>query len=92
LKTTLIFALHGALAGIVVASFVVPPALSWYSEPGGLPRGAQIPAVVQIPEVIRYATTTLMRWQAIAAGIGGVVGVVLGIGVARRGRQRVMGE
>jgi hypothetical protein len=87
-KTTLIFTLLGALAGIVVASYVVPPALSWYAEPGGLPYGAQIQAVVQIPEVIRYATTKLMRWQAIAAAIGAVAGFVLGIAVTRSGRKQ----
>ena len=55
-KTVLIFLLVGALLGVIAASYIVPPALSWYSEPAGLPNGAQIQALVQIPEVIRYAT------------------------------------
>ncbi len=55
MKTIAILALTGALVGLIVASFIVPPALAWYSSPGGLPQGAQIQAVVQIPEVIRYA-------------------------------------
>jgi hypothetical protein len=59
MKTTVILMLAGAIAGAVVASFIVPPALAWYSSPGGLPEGAQIQAVVQIPEVIRYATDGL---------------------------------
>lgn len=79
IKTTVIFMLVGALLGIVVASFAVPPALSWYSEPGGLPKGAQIQAVVQISEVIRYSTSKLIYWQAISAGIGALAGLVLGI-------------
>jgi hypothetical protein len=88
MKTTAIFVLLGALAGIAVASLVVPPALSWYSTPGGLPKGAQIQALVEIPEVIRYTTSKLIRGQMIGAGIGSVIGLVLGIIVGRSGRHR----
>jgi hypothetical protein len=77
MKNALIFALAGALLGIVIASFIVPPALVWYSEPGGLPGGAQVQALVQIPDVIRYTTGKLLRGQM----IGGVVGAVLGLGL-----------
>lgn len=87
MKTALIFALLGALAGIVVASFVVPPALSWYSEPGGIPGGGQVQALVQIPQVIRYATSKLLFAQTVAACLGAAAGLVLGIAVARRGRR-----
>ena len=34
MKTVLIFVLAGALMGVIVASLVVPPALSWYTAPG----------------------------------------------------------
>ena len=88
MKTVLIFLLLGALLGIAAASFVVPPALSWYTAPGGLPQGAQIQAVVQIPEVIRYATTKLINGQMIGGGIGAVAGLVLGAFIARRGRGK----
>lgn len=88
MKTTLIFVLAGALVGIVVASFVVPPALAWYTSPGGLPQGAQIQAVVQIPEVIRYATSKLMRGQFIGGVIGGGIGLALGVVLSMRGRRR----
>ena len=87
MKTTVIFVLLGALAGIAIASLVVPPALSWYSTPGGLPKGAQIQALVEIPEVIRYTTSKLIRGQMIGAGIGSVIGLVLGIVVGRSGRR-----
>jgi len=87
-KTIVIFVLLGALAGIAVASLVVPPALSWYSAPGGLPKGAQIQAIVEIPEVIRYSTSKLIRGQMIGAGIGGVIGLALSIVVGRSGRRR----
>ena len=74
----LVFVLAGALLGIVVASLVVPPALSWYTTPGGLPQGAQIQALVQIPEVIRYSTGRLIQGQMIGAAIGAVAGLGLG--------------
>jgi ABC-type nitrate/sulfonate/bicarbonate transport system permease component len=85
MKTLLIWALAGALGGIATASIIVPPALSWYSAPGGLPKGAQIQALVEIPEVIRYSTGRLIRGQAIGAVVGAVLGVVVGV-VGRRRR------
>jgi hypothetical protein len=86
-KTTVILMLLGALIGIVLASYIVPPALSWYTAPGGLPQGTQIQALVQIPDVIKYATGRLIRGQMIGAGIGVVAGLALGITIAvkRRG-------
>ena len=88
MRTTAIFVLAGALLGVFIASFIVPPALAWYSSPGGLPQGAQIQAVVQIPEVIRYATSHLIRGQAIGAVIGGAAGFVLGLFVHAPSRRR----
>jgi len=79
MKMTLLLMLAGALIGVVAASFIVPPALAWYTAPGGLPQGAQIQAVVQIPEVIRYATTRLLHGQLIGAAIGAVIGMVAGV-------------
>ncbi len=79
MKTTVIFVLAGALVGAVIASLIVPSALAWYSTPGGLPQGAQIQALVQISEVIRYATGRLIRWQAIGAAIGAAAGLGLAI-------------
>jgi hypothetical protein len=75
MKNALILMLAGAIVGAAVASFIVPPMLSWYTEPGGLPKGAQVQAVVQIPEVVRYVTSRLLWGQA----IGGVIGAVLGL-------------
>jgi hypothetical protein len=88
MKTALIFLLLGALLGIAAASIVVPPALSWYTAPGGLPQGAQIQAVVQIPEVIRYATARLINGQMIGGGIGAVAGLLLGAFIASSGRGK----
>ena len=80
--------LTGALLGIAVASFVVPSALAWYTAPGGLPKGAQIQAMVEIPEVIRYATDRLIRSQEIGAAIGAAIGLGLGIFLAATTRSR----
>jgi hypothetical protein len=87
-KTIFILVLVGAIVGATIASFVVPPALAWYTSPGGLPQGAQIQAVVQIPEVIKYATGRLIRGQLIGGGIGASVGLVVGLMIFFRGRQR----
>src|SRR5204862_3101019 len=76
---TLILVLAGALVGIFVASWIVPPALAWYSTPGGLPQGAEVQAVVQISEVIRYSTSRLIRGQLIGAAIGASIGLAVGI-------------
>jgi hypothetical protein len=86
---TLTFTLIGALLGIVIASLVIPPALSWYTAPGGLPQGTQIQALVQIPEVIAYATGRLIRGQAIGAAAGAIVGGIVSILVSRRRVVRV---
>ena len=84
----LILTLAGALLGVVAASYIVPPALTWYSEPGGLPGGAQVQALVQVPEVIRYSTSKLLRGQTIGGAIGGILGLALGVVLAYRGRKR----
>ena len=87
-KTTIILVLAGAIIGAVVASYVVPPALAWYTAPGGLPEGAQIQAIVQIPEVIRYSTGRLIRGQLIGGAIGATVGLIVGIALSVRSRPK----
>jgi hypothetical protein len=88
MKNVLILVLAGALLGVVVTSMVVPPALSWYTTPGGLPQGAQIQALVQIPDVIRYATGKLLRAQAIGGGLGAILGLVGGVVWMRRSARQ----
>jgi hypothetical protein len=92
MKTATILTLAGALLGIVIASWIVPPALAWYTTPGGLPRGAEVQAVVQISEVIRYSTNRLIRGQLIGAGIGAGLGLVSGILLDVRSRRRPTGS
>ena len=78
-KTHVIFMLLGALLGAAAASAIVPPALTWYASPGGLPEGAKVQVIVQVPEIMRYATSQLILGQAIGAGIGAAAGLVIGI-------------
>jgi len=87
-KTTIILVLAGAIIGAVIASYVVPPALAWYTAPGGLPEGAQIQAIIQITEVIRYSTGRLIRGQLIGAAIGATVGLIVGIALGVRSRPK----
>jgi hypothetical protein len=91
MKTVIIFVLLGAILGAAAASVIVPPTLSWYNETGFLSQSgqaSQVQALVNIPLVIRYATTRLIRGQLIGAALGGVGFLVLGIIVAASGRRR----
>src|SRR4051812_48754196 len=90
MKTTIIWMLAGALLGVVVASYVVPPAMSWYAEPGGVPGGANVQSLVQIPEVMKYTTEKLLRGQFIGGVIGSVAGLALAITMGVRRRKTVM--
>lgn len=92
MKNHVIFLLIGAILGAAVASIVVPPGLSWYATPGGLPKGAQVQVVVQMPEVIHYATSKLIIGQSIGAGLGAVValGFSLFLGSRRRKPQAAL--
>jgi hypothetical protein len=92
MKTLVIWILTGALVGIVAASVIAPPALSWYSAPGGLPEGAQIQAIVEIPEVIRYATGKLMRAQLFGAAIGAGLGAIAAFMTTRKGTMPAAGS
>ncbi|HWZ85968.1 MAG TPA: hypothetical protein VN032_07205 [Thermoanaerobaculia bacterium] len=92
MKGILIWILAGALLGAVAASFIVPPMLSWYNEAGYLAKGGQPAAMVNLPEVVRYATGKLIRGQAIGAGIGAVVFCVLGLAFGGRSRRRKAGD
>ena len=87
MKLTLILVLAGALLGAAIASWIVPPELAWYTTPGGLPRGAEVQAVVQISEVIRYSTSRLIRGQLMGAGIGAAIGLASGIFLDVRSRR-----
>jgi hypothetical protein len=44
--------------------------------------------MVNLPEVVRYSTTRLIRGQAIGGAIGAIVFFALGLAVGGRGRRR----
>ena len=88
MKGAVIWILAGALAGIVAASFIVPPMLSWYNEAGFLAQGGQAAAMVNLPEVVRYSTSRLIRGQAIGAVIGAAVFFALSLAFGSRRRRR----
>ena len=50
----------GAIVGMVVASFVVPPLLVWYNEPGAITPGRQTQMICNIPTLIHYTTQRLL--------------------------------
>ncbi|MFP2912239.1 hypothetical protein ACLESD_45900 [Pyxidicoccus sp. 3LFB2] len=82
-KTLLNFVLAGALLGIVVASWMGPAFLGWYNE---TPFATQ--TMCNLPEVIQRTTSSLLSYQAIGAGAGSLVMLVLGILFVRRASRR----
>ncbi len=77
--------LIGALVGAVTASFVVPPFLSWYNEPGAINAGKQVETLCNIPELIHYTASRLLRGQLVGAFIGALVGLVVALMRSRHG-------
>ena len=74
--TILLYMLIGALVGVVGASLVVPPFLSWYNEPGAINAGKQVETLCNIPELIHYTASRLLRGQLIGAVIGALLGLI----------------
>ena len=44
-----------ALVGVVAASLIIPPFLSWYNEQGAINAGKQVETLCNLPELIRLA-------------------------------------
>jgi len=88
MKSLVIWVLAGALIGVAAASFIVPPMLSWYNEAGYLSQGGQPAAMVNLPEVVKYSTSRLIRGQAIGGAIGAILFAVLGLVFGGRSRRR----
>jgi hypothetical protein len=85
-KTVLIFVMVGAIVGAVAASFVVPPILSWYSEPGAIAPGKPPQTICDPAFMIYYTASHLFRWQLVGAGLGALLFLYPGIAIARRSR------
>jgi hypothetical protein len=85
MKRLLVFGLVGALVGVVVASLVVPPTLSWYNEPGDIsPQGkSAVQVLCNIPDIIHYTSRRLLEGQLIGGAIGAVLFAILGAFVGR---------
>jgi hypothetical protein len=84
LKTVLVFMMMGALLGVGVASLIVPPILSWYNEPGAIAPGRPVETLCNLPELIRYTSTRLIRGQLIGAIVGALLFMIPGVMTARR--------
>lgn len=84
LKTVGTYVLIGAFVGGVIASFVVPPVLAWYNETGKISSASQVQTLCNLPELIRYTSSRLLRGQLIGAAIGALVFLYPGIVAARR--------
>jgi hypothetical protein len=83
-KRVFVYMLVGAVLGAVAASFLVPPILGWYNEPGQISHGGEVQTLCNVPELIRYATKRLMIGQLIGAGVGAVLFMLLGLTTGRR--------
>jgi hypothetical protein len=83
-KTVLVFMLVGAVLGAVAASFVVPPILSWYNEPGSITPGQDEQTLCNLPQLIRYTSRRLLIGQLIGAGVGALLAFYPGLMVVRR--------
>jgi hypothetical protein len=82
--TLLLYMMTGAFVGVVAASVIIPPFLSWYNEQGAINAGKQVETLCNIPELIRYTSTRLLRGQAIGAVVGAVVFLIPGLLRSRR--------
>ena len=71
------FMILGAIVGMLVASFVVPPLLVWYNEPGAVTPGHQTQMICNIPTLIHYTTQRLLLGQAIGAVLGAILFLVI---------------
>ncbi len=88
MKNLVIFVLLGAILGAIAASLIVPATLAWYNEAGFLSQQTgQVQALVNIPQLIRYATSRLIRGQLIGAAAGAAVFLVIGLLATRRGQR-----
>jgi hypothetical protein len=84
-RTVAVYMVIGALLGGVAASFVVPPVLAWYNQAGEIAPGKQVETLCNLPELIGYTSSRLLRGQLIGAGIGALLFLFPGIIAARRG-------
>lgn len=80
-KKLLVFALIGALVGDIAAMVIAPSMLAWYETPG------DTSALCNCLVTVRSTTAHFVRAQAIGAGVGLVILLVIGIFVVRGRRH-----
>ena len=87
MKTVLVYMMIGALLGVVAASFIVPPVLAWYNKTGDISPNHPVETLCDLPELIRYTSSRILRGQLIGAGIGAFIFIFPGVTSARRRRD-----
>ena len=87
MKTVLVYMLIGAVLGAVVASFIVPPVLAWYNEPGQISPNKPVETLCNLPDLIRYTSKRLLWGQLVGAAVGALIFLFPGMAVARRRRE-----
>lgn len=80
-KKLLVFALIGALVGDIAAMVIAPGMLAWYETPGD--NGALCNCLV----TVRSTTAHFVRAQAIGAGVGMAIFLLIGVFVVRGRRH-----
>jgi hypothetical protein len=81
-KKLLVFALIGALIGDIAAMVIAPGMVAWYETAGD--SGAMCNCLI----IARLTTARFVKAQAIGAGLGAVIFLMIGILVVRGGRHR----
>ena len=83
-KTVAVYMMIGAFLGIAMASFIVPPALAWYNKAGDIAPGKPVETLCNLPEIIRYTSSRVLRGQLIGAAVGALLFLFPGVIAARR--------
>lgn len=86
-KTVLLFALVGAGISQAVASFFAPKFIAWYNTPGeGVGE-----SLCNVNVIVDRTISSFVQWQLIGAGIGALMGLILGVIVVKAGAKTEAG-
>jgi hypothetical protein len=81
LRRVLVLLSVGALLGSVVGTLIARSFIPWYESPGSAMQGAQ--ALINLPVVVRATIDSVIRYQLIGAGVGGLLVMTAGLVGAR---------
>ena len=76
-KRILAFLLGGAVAGLIVGSFIATKSLPWYNAP------AMGQALCNCEEATRETIASVLKTQFIGSVVGAIIGIVLGLVLGR---------